>query len=106
MTILVDFEQPRPFSVETQLHAEAGQNVRVNFEAIDFISSILGDDSSAQLEFNVSLLYSDDSSTDYNQFLCSNSCVDGKFIGHIDVENSKTDTVKVTLCLFFFIEYH
>ena len=97
MIIKVDFEQPRPFSVETQVFVKNDQNVRINFEATDFISSILGDDSSAQFVFNSTLIYSDGSISKTVEFSCSESCVDGNFAGYIDIENSETDDAKVKL---------
>ena len=53
--IKVDYDQPRPYSIQTSVTLTKDQNVRLSVDIVDFISSVLADSDISQFDFNVTL---------------------------------------------------
>ena len=89
------------FTVLTIIPVEETQNIRVSLYLFDAVASIAGN-YAAQTELNFTLEYSDGYMFDAGSIKCSEKCVDGKYDGIIDLENTRTDTVKVSEFSCFF----
>ena len=62
----------------------------------DTVANIAGN-YAAQTELNFTLEYSDGYMFDAGSIKCSEKCVDGKYDSIIDLKNTRTDTVKVSV---------
>ena len=79
----------------TAFPIKENENIRASFYLFDYIASIAGN-SAAQTELNFGLEYSDGFAVEAGSLKCSEKCVDGKYDGNIDLQNNRTDTVKVS----------
>ena len=89
-TIIVEngFAEPDHFEISTEIYILDSQNIRVTVELVDYIASLVQDNSFAKTSLSAFIDYGNGLKSDETNVSCSQDCLHGVFIGNLDVRHA------------------
>ena len=78
--------------LSTYIYLEESQNVRVTAEWVDYVANLIGDSSLARSSLTAYINYGNGVQSDTTNLNCNEECIDGAFVGNIDVRNGNLNS--------------
>ena len=100
------FTEPSDFELSTNIYLRESQNVRFTVELIDYVADLVQDNSLARTTVEAYIDYGNDLHSQKSDIACIKDCINGIFVGNIDVRNSnlKSDTYKLVVIIHAFTQ--
>ena len=100
------FTEHSDFELSTDLYIRESQNVRITIELVDYMADLVNDNSLARTTVEAYIDYGDELQSQKSNIACVNDCVNGIFVGNIDVRNSNldSDTYKLVVVIHAFLQ--
>jgi len=100
------FTEHSDFELSTDLYIRESQNVRITIELVDYMADLVNDNSLARTTVEAYIDYRDELHSQKSNIACVNDCVNGVFVGNIDVRNSNldSDTYKLVVVIHAFLQ--
>ena len=100
------FNEPSDFELSTDIYLQESQNVRLTVNLVDYIADMFNDNSLARTTVEAYIDYGNDLHSQKSDIACIKDCINGIFVGNIDVRNSnlKSDTYKLVLIIHAFTQ--
>ena len=100
------FTEHSDFELSTDLYIRESQNVRITIELVDYMADLVNDNSLARTTVEAYIDYGDGLQSEKSIIACVNDCVNGIFVGNIDVRNSNldSDTYKLVVVIHAFLQ--
>ena len=98
------FGEPTNFELSTEIYLRESQNVRLTIELVDYVADLIQDNSLARTTVEVYIDFGNDVHSQTSNVTCIEDCINGIFVGNIDVRNSnlKRDTYKLVVVIHAF----
>ena len=78
--------------MSTYIYLEESQNVRVTAKLVDYVANLIGDSSLARSSLTAYINYGNGVQSDTTNLNCNEECIDGAFVGNIDVRNGNLNS--------------
>ena len=100
------FTEPSDFELSTEIFLRESQNVRVTIELVDYVADLVQDNSLARSTVEAYIDYGNELQSQKSDIACNKDCINGVFIGNIDVRNSnsKSDNYRLVLIIHAFTQ--
>ena len=100
------FTEPSDFELSTNMYLRESQNVRFTVELIDYVADLVQDNSLARTTLEAYIDYGNDLHSQKSDIACIKDCINGIFVGNIDVRNSnlKSDSYKLVVIIHAFTQ--
>ena len=100
------FTEHSDFELSTELILRESQNVRITIELVDYVADLVQDNSLARSTVEAYIDYGGDLQSQKSGITCNNDCINGIFVGNIDVRNPnlKSDTYKLVVNIHAFTQ--
>ena len=88
------------------MYLRESQNVRFTVELIDYVADLVQDNSLARTTLEAYIDYGNDLHSQKSDIACIKDCINGIFVGNIDVRNSnfKSNTYKLAVIIHAFTQ--
>ena len=98
------FTEHSDFELSTDLYIRESQNLRITIELVDYMADLVQDNSLARTTVEAYIDYGSELQSQKSGIACINDCVNGIFVGNIDVRNSNSnsDTFKLVVVIHAF----
>ena len=92
--------------MSTEIHLRESQNVRLTVELVDYVADLVQDNSLARSTVQAYIDYGNDLQSQKSDIACNKDCINGVFIGNIDIRNSnlRSDTYKLVVIIHAFTQ--
>lgn len=98
------FTEHSDFELSTELYLRKSQNLRIAIELVDYMADLVQDNTLARTTVEAYIDYGSGLQSQKSEIACINDCVNGVFVGNIDVRNSNSnsDTFKLAVVIHAF----
>ena len=96
------FGEPSYFELSTEIYLRESQNVRITVELVDYVADLIQDNSLARTTVEAFIDYGNDLHSQTSNMTCIEDCINGIFVGNIDVRNSNTKSDTYTLVVVIY----
>ena len=100
------FTEHSDFELSADLYIRESQNVRITIELVDYMADLVQDNSLARTTVEAYIDYGNELQSQKSNIACINDCVNGIFVGNIDVRNSNlnSNTYKLVVVIHAFTQ--
>ena len=100
------FTEHTDFELSADLYIRESQNVRITIELVDYMADLVNDNSFAGTTVEAYIDYGNELQSQKSGIACVNDCVNGIFVGNIDVRNSNlnSDTYRLVVVIHAFTQ--
>ena len=100
------FTEHTDFELSADLYISESQNLRIAIELVDYMADLVHDNSFAATTVEAYIDYGNELQSQKSGIACVNDCVNGIFVGNIDVRNSNldSDTYKLVVVIHAFLQ--
>ena len=98
------FTEHSDFELSANIQLRESQNVRLTIELVDYVADLVQDNSLARTTVEAYIDYGDDFHTQKSDIACIKDCINGIFVGNIDVKNWMSGTYKLMVIIHAFTQ--
>ena len=100
------FSEPSAFELSANIFLREAQNVRLTVELVDYVADLVQDNSLARSTLQAYIDYGNDLESQKSNIACNEDCINGIFIGNIDIRNSNLEnaTYKLVVVIHAFAQ--
>ena len=98
------FTEHSDFELSASVQIRESQNVRLTIELVDYVADLVQDNSLARTTVEAYMDYGNDLHSENSNINCIEDCINGIFLGNIDVKNWMSGTYKLVMVIHAFTQ--